>query len=97
LRTARNRGSSGEFDAGKPVENDMPIYYFDIAQGDMVQEDHSGKQVADLQAAREVAFESVLDLLRNEGKAMTGAVIEIRDANRDVVATVPVDLAAPAK
>lgn len=75
----------------------MPIYYFDIAQGDLVQEDHTGKHVADLDAARQVALESVLDLLRSENKAMTGAVIEIRDANRDVVATVPVDLAAAVK
>lgn len=72
----------------------MPIYYFDIVQGDLVQEDQRGKEVPDVDAAREIAAQSVLDLLNTEEKAMTGAVIEIRDGNRDIIATVPVDLAA---
>ena len=72
----------------------MPTYYFDIAQGELVQEDHTGKHAADLTGARGIAAASVMDLLHHKGKAMTGAVIEIRDAERELVATVPVDLAA---
>lgn len=72
----------------------MPIYYFNIRQGNMIDEDHEGREAADLEAARDIAAKSVMELLRVEGKAMTGAVIEIRDESRDLVATVPVDLAA---
>ena len=72
----------------------MPIYYFDICQGNIVDEDHAGQQAADLDAARKIAAGSVMDLLKAKHKAMTGAVIEIRDASRELVATVPVDLAA---
>ena len=72
----------------------MPQFYFDIRQGDMVEEDHMGKHAPDLDAARSVAAKSVIDLLHAESKAMTGAVIEIRDADRELLASVPVDLAA---
>jgi hypothetical protein len=72
----------------------MPAFYFDIRQRDMIEEDHAGKQAADLEAAREIAAASVMELLSAESKAMTGAVIEIRDAGRELLATVPVDLAA---
>jgi hypothetical protein len=72
----------------------VPTYYFDIAQGNRVEEDHTGKPAKDVGQAREIAAKSILDLLHSEGKAITGAVIEIRDSNRDLVASVPVDLGA---
>jgi len=72
----------------------MPAYYFDIRQGNMIEEDRQGKQAPDLDAAREIAARSVVELLRAEDKTMTGAVIEIRDSRRELLATVPVDLAA---
>jgi len=35
-----------------------------------------------------------MDLLNAESNATTGAVIEIRDVDRELLSTVPVDLAA---
>lgn len=70
----------------------MPLYFFDIAQGDFVEEDHQGQHAADLNAAREIAARSADDLLKAEGKISTEARIEIRNADREWVATVPVDL-----
>jgi len=60
----------------------------------MVDEDHKGRPAVDLSAARDIAAKSVMELLRAEHKTMTGAVIEIRDESKDLVATVPVNLAA---
>jgi uncharacterized protein DUF6894 len=75
-------------------ESIVPTYYFDIAQGDRVEEDHKGKHAESIDEARDIAAKSILDLLHAEGKAITGAVIEIRDSSRDLVASVPVDLGA---
>ena len=72
----------------------MPRFYFNIRQGNMVEIDHDGRDLVDLDSARQVAAESVLTLLKLEEKEMTGAVVEICDENRDVAATVPVDKAA---
>lgn len=72
----------------------MPRFYFNIRQGNMIEIDHDGRNLENLDSARQVAAESVLALLKLEEKEMTGAVVEICDENRDVAATVPVDKAA---
>lgn len=72
----------------------MPRFFFNIRQGNMVEIDHDGRDLQDLDSARQVAAESVMTLLKLEEKEMTGAVVEICDENRDVAATVPVDKAA---
>lgn len=74
----------------------MPRYHFNIRQGNLVQVDNQGRDLANLDAARSAAAEAVLELLKAEGTAMTGAVVEICDDKRDVISTVPVDKAAGA-
>jgi hypothetical protein len=76
------------------METAMPRYYFNIRQGNLVETDHTGRNLNDLDAAREVAAESVLTLLQAEGKEMTGAVIEICGEDRAIAASIPVDKAA---
>jgi hypothetical protein len=72
----------------------MPRYYFNIRQGNRVEIDHTGKDLHDLDTARDIAVQSVLALLDAKGKQMTGAVIEICGEDRQVTASVPVDRAA---
>jgi hypothetical protein len=69
----------------------MPVFYFDIAHGGKIEEDYDGKELHDLDAAREVAVLSAMDLLSQADKVMTGAVIQICDEQRQVLASVPVD------
>lgn len=72
----------------------MPRYYFNIRQGEMLKEDHAGRELPDLNAACEATAEATLALLGAKEKAMTGAVVEICDESRRVIATIPVDKAA---
>jgi hypothetical protein len=76
------------------MEDIMPRYYFNIRQGSRVEIDRTGRDLHDLDAAREIAVQSVLALLDAKGKHMTGAVIEICGEDREVAASASVDRAA---
>jgi hypothetical protein len=52
----------------------MLVFYLDIVEEDLVNEDYAGRDLPDLEAARKVAAKSVLKLLQAEEKAMRGAV-----------------------
>jgi hypothetical protein len=72
----------------------MPIFYFDIANEGKIEEDYDGKELRDLDAARDVAALSATELLKHSHKTMTAATIQICDTDRSVLATVPVGLSA---
>ena len=73
----------------------MPVFYFDIAQDGKIDEDYDGKELENLEAARQVAVNSAMDLFTHTYKVRTGAVIQICDGQRQVLASVPVNLTAP--
>lgn len=69
----------------------MPRYYLHICNGTGFVEDEEGQELADPQAARNVAVEGLRDILAGElrsGNLNTASFIEVEDEEHQWVATV---------
>ncbi|MGF7163694.1 hypothetical protein FHS85_005364, partial [Rhodoligotrophos appendicifer] len=70
----------------------MPMFFFNIARGDVVVRDYEGSELADLEAAREEAIasarETMSDAIR-QGKDVSSRAFEIFDEEGKFLLKVP--------
>ena len=70
----------------------MPLYYFHVCNGDGFTEDEEGRELADIEEARQIAIDGLRGILSEEMKAgqlNMASFIEIEDESRDLVMIVP--------
>lgn len=70
----------------------MPRFYLHVCNGDGFTEDEEGRELRDLDAARQIAINGLRGILSEEMKAgqlNMASFIEIEDANRELVMIVP--------
>jgi hypothetical protein len=70
----------------------MPIYHFDLLNGDVLSADEDGEDFPDIAAAKRECILSARELLADalqQGIDASGRIFLIRDAAGDIVAEVP--------
>ena len=70
----------------------MARYFFDVINGTGLVEDIEGQDLPDFSAARVAAIEGVRSILRediSEGFIDLSGRVEVRDANRQLLVTIP--------